>query len=155
MKYKYTYSTMDVLLADPVNPTPKEKQTHQLTRMWQGLHGLERDANPSYDDWKMISDALNMMETLIEMGWASDPDGLINEAVTAMAIAGQRHLDTGVPIRLDGAGIQSIRGLLEDYADALAELPHRTMIACHRKTEKRVQDILAGKIKPHDVMVTA
>jgi uncharacterized protein YyaL (SSP411 family) len=155
MKYKFTYSTMDMLMADPVNPTPEKKRVHQLTRMWQGLHGLERDPNPSYDDWRVISDALNMMETLVEMGWASDPDGLINEAVTAMAIAGQRHIDVGVPIRMDGAGIQSVRGLLEDYAEALAELPERTMIHCHRKTEKRIQDILAGKIKINDVQVTA
>ena len=94
-----------------------------------------------------------MMETLVEMGWAQDPDGLIEDAVYALAIAGQRHVDTGAPIRLDGKGIQIIRAMLEDYATALEELPHRTMMSCHRLTEKRVQDILAKRVKTHDVVI--
>jgi uncharacterized protein YyaL (SSP411 family) len=153
MKYRYTYSQFDYLMADPVQPTPEKNRIHQLSRMYEGLQALEKDANPSYDDWTVVSDALNMMETLIEMGWATDPDGLIEESVQALAIAGQRHVDKGVPIRLNGQGIQVIRGLLEDYSAALEELPHRTMVSCHRKTEKRVQDILAGRVETHDVQV--
>lgn len=155
MKYKYTYSVMDMLLADPVKPTSEEKRRHQLTRMFGGLHALEQDPNPTYDDWEVVSDALNMMETLVEMGWASDPDGLIEEAVKALGTAGQRHIDKQVPIRLDGVGIQVVRGLLEDYSEALAELPERTMISCHRKTEQRVQDIHAGRCETSDVRVHA
>lgn len=155
MKYKYTYSVMDMLMADPVKPMSAVKKLHQLTRIFGGLHALEKDPEPSYDDWQVVSDALNMMETLIEMGWAKDPDGLIEEAVQALAIAGQRHIDKKVPIRLDGVGIQVIRGLLEDYSEAISELSERTMIFCHRKTEKRVQDILAGRVETHDVSVHA
>ena len=155
MKYKFTYSVMDVLLADPVKPTPEVKRTHQLTRMFGGLHAIEQAENPTYDDWQVVSDALNMMETLVEMGWALDPDGLIEEAVQALGTAGQRHIDKKVPIRLSGEGIQVIRGLLEDYSEALAELPERTMMSCHRKTEKRVQDIMAGRCETSDVRVHA
>lgn len=155
MKYKFTYSVMDVLLANPVKPTPEENRTHQLTRMFGGLHALEQDVNPSYDDWKVVSDAVNMMETLVEMGWATDPDGLIEEASQALGVAGQRHVDKHVPIRLNGVGIQVIRGVLEDYAEALNGLSERIMISCHRKTEKRVQDILAGRCETHDVKVHA
>lgn len=155
MKYRYTYSVMDMLMADAVKPTPEAKQRHQLTRMWEGLHALEQSPNPTHDDWVVVSDALNLMETLIAMGWAHDPDGLIEEAVQALATAAQRHIDTGAPIRLSGAGIQTIRGLLEDYSEALKELPHRTIISCHRKTEKRIQDIIAGRTEAHDVNLKA
>lgn len=155
MKYKYTYSMMDMMLADPNEPTPLSKQTYQLTRMWEGLRAIEQEQNPTYDDWQVVSDALNLMETLVEMGWAKDPNNLIEDAVKALAIAGQRHIDTGAPIRLNGEGIVAVRGLLEDYAEALKELPHRTMIACHRKTEKRIQDIIYGRRKDHDVTVHA
>lgn len=114
---------------------------------------METSENPSYDDWDVVSNALNMMETLVEMGWARDEDNLIEDAVHELALAGQRHVDTGAPIRLSGQGIQTIRALLEDYASALEELPHRTMISCHRLTEKRVQDILAKRVQTHDVVV--
>ena len=154
MKYKYSYTVMDMLLASTTEPMPEKNRIHQLSRMYEGLQALEQDANPSYDDWTVVSDALNLMETLIEMGWATDPDGLIEESVQALAIAGQRHVDKGVPIRLNGEGIQVIRGLLEDYSTALTELSHRTMLSCHRKTEKRVQDILAGRVETHDVQVS-
>jgi len=153
VKYRYTYSYMDVLLASPTEAMPEKHRRHQLTRMWNGLRAMELDENPSYDDWEVVSNALNMMETLVEMGWAQDPDNLIIDAVHALAVAGQRHVDKGVPIRLDGSGIQIIRGLLEDYATALEELPHRTMISCHRATEKRVQDILAKRVQTHDVVI--
>ena len=153
MKYKYTYTHMDALLASPVDAMPAEKRRHQLTRMWNGLRSMETAEYPSYDDWSIVSDAINMMETLVEMGWARDTDGLIEDAVYELAIAGQRHVNTGAPIRLSGRGIQIIRALLEDYATALEELPHRTMMSCHRLTEKRVQDMLAKRVQPHDVVI--
>jgi hypothetical protein len=34
-------------------------------------------------------------------------------------------------------------------------LPARTMIRCHRLTEKRIHELLDGKRKPHDVEITA
>lgn len=144
---------MDVLLASPIEAMPEKHRRHQLTRMWNGLRSMELDENPSYDDWDVVSNALNMMETLVEMGWARDEDNLIIDAVQELAIAGQRHVDTGVPIRLSGKGIQTIRALLEDYAAALEGLPHRTMMSCHRLTEKRVQDILAKRVQTHDVVI--
>ena len=144
---------MDVLLASPIDPMPETHRRHQLTRMWNGLRSMELDENPSYDDWEVVSNALNMMETLVEMGWAKDEDNLIEDAVYELAVSGQRHVDTGAPIRLSGKGIQTIRALLEDYASALEELPHRTMMSCHRLTEKRVQDILAKRVQTHDVVI--
>lgn len=72
----------------------------------------------------------------------------------ALAMAGKRHL-AGGQIRLDGRGIQVVRAVLEDYAAVLSTLPERTMVQCHRDTEKRLRAILAGKRRPHDVEVMA
>jgi hypothetical protein len=76
------------------------------------------------------------------------------DAITAMAMAGKRNMAGGA-IRLDGAGIQAVRAVLEDYAALLDMLPARTMIRCHRLTEKRIHELLDGKRKPHDVEITA
>jgi hypothetical protein len=83
-----------------------------------------------------------------------DSSGLLMDAITAMAHAGRRNTAGGA-IRLDGAGIQAVRAVLEDYAALLDVLPARAMIRCHRLTEKRLHELLDGKRKPHDVEITA
>jgi uncharacterized protein YyaL (SSP411 family) len=150
VKRNLTYSTMDVLMASPDNPMPQFKRNHQLTRIWQGLHELEKAPAPTIGDWTVVSDAINMMETLLVMGWVQDPDDTLTEAMKAMAEAGRRHQE-GHALRLTGQGMQTIRGILEDYAEAVEQLSHRVMIVAHRKTEQRLHEILDGKVQPHDV----
>jgi hypothetical protein len=121
--------------------------------MWQGLRALETDASPTTNDWRVCSDAVNLMETLVlEMGVCTDASGLLNDAVTALALAGKRHR-AGNQLRMDGSGIQAVRAVLEDYATLLDQLPHRTVVRCHRLTEQRIRNILRGKAQPHDVEI--
>jgi hypothetical protein len=160
--YVYRYSLIDVMMASPTEPLAEHLQRHQLTRMHGGLEALEKAPVPTTDDWRVVSDAVNIMETLVNNGpWfdcdgdpveITDASGLLPDAVTAMAMAGKRHKNGG-NIRLDGAGIQAVRGVLADYGDLLEDLPARTMIKAHRETERRIHEILAGKKKPHDVEV--
>lgn len=148
------YTLMDELTSSPTEPLPDEFRRHQLTRMYDGLAAMEKAPSPTTDDWRVVSDAVNLMETLIEtMKVCEDASGLLMDAITAMAMAGKRHRAGGA-IRLDGAGIQAVRAILEDYAVLLDLLPARVMIRCHRLTEKRLHEMLEGKRKPHDVEVT-
>lgn len=147
-----TYSLWDELNADPDEPTPARIRTHQLSVMWQGLASIETQPEPGTNDWRVCSDAVNLMETLITMGIIEDTSGLLMDAITALAMAGRRA-QAGKPIRLDGAGIQAVRAVLEDYASVLEQVPQRTMIHAHRKTERRIREILAGKRQPHDIEV--
>lgn len=149
---KTTYTLWDELNASPEHPLPEEKIRHQLTRMYEGLHHLETAPAPTIDDWQVVSDAINMLETMVTIGICDDDTGFLNEAVQCMKAAGHRYMDHGV-IRLDAKGIATIRTVLVDYADLIRILPARTMIHCHRKTEKRLIDILKGKKQPHDVVV--
>jgi uncharacterized protein YyaL (SSP411 family) len=149
------YTIMDEMMASPTEPLPAEYRRHQLTRMYEGLAAMEQAPSPTTDDWRVVSDAVNLMETLIEaMKVCEDASGLLMDAITALAMAGRRNLAGGA-IRLDGAGIHAVRAILEDYAALLDVLPARTMIRCHRLTEKRLHDLLDGKRKPHDVEITA
>lgn len=153
MTMRSTYTLWDALMASPTELMAPATRTHQLTRMWQGLAAIERDPTPTADDWRVCSDAVNLMETLVEMGHVQDPQGLLLDAVAALAQAGKRTLGSGAPIRLDAAGIQAVRAVLEDYAGALQALPARTMVQAHRRTEHRIREILAGRRQPHDVEV--
>ena len=162
MKRSPSYTLMDALMASPCEPLPQEWRMHQLTRMWGALAALESAAEPSTDDWRVCSDAVNLCETLVMRGpWGAcdgsvvevrDTSGLLHDATAALAAAGKRHRG-GKPLRLDGAGIQAVRAVLEDYAAALDALRARAMVRCHRMTEKRISEIRAGKRQPHDVEV--
>ena len=148
-----TYTLVHELMASPTQPMPQNLRTHQLNRMYGGLRALETAPNPSTDDWRVVSDAVNLMETLVlTMQLCEDASGLLNDAVTALALAGKRHMQ-GQNLRLDAKGIQAARAVLEDYAAVLAVLPHRTMINCHRRTEKRIHGIFVGRRMAHDVEV--
>ena len=144
---------MDELLASPTEPMPSSSRQHQLTQMWSSLASIERAHEPTSDDWRICSDAVNLMETLVEMQVVEDSSGLLMDAVRALAVAGQRHKREGKPIRLDGPGIQAVRAVLASYAELLEVLPARTMYRCHRQTEKRIHEILQGRKRPHDCEV--
>lgn len=150
-----TYTHLDALYASAEHPMPADKRRHQLTRMHQGLAALETAAAPTPDDWRVVSDAVNLLETLVEQGHAEDASGLLRDAVFALATAGARHVDHGLPIRLSGAGIQTVRAVLEDYAACLDALPARVIINAHRQTERRVHAILQGRGRANDVTVVA
>jgi uncharacterized protein YyaL (SSP411 family) len=147
-----TYTLLDEMTASPTQPLPEATRTHQLTRMWSGLAAIEKSPAPTADDWRVCSDAVNLMETLVDMYVVQDNSGLLQDAITALALSGKRHM-TGTAIRLDAQGIQAIRAVLEDYASVIEQVSARTMIHCHRLTERRIREILSGKKRPHDIEI--
>jgi mRNA-degrading endonuclease YafQ of YafQ-DinJ toxin-antitoxin module len=149
------YTIMDEMMASPTEPLPVAHRTHQLTMMYGGLNAMETAPTPTTDDWRVVSDAVNLMETLVvEMKVCEDSDGLLMDAITGLALAGKRNM-AGGSIRMDGVGIKSVRAILSDYAELLDVLSARTMIRCHRLTEKRLHELLDGKRRPHDVEITS
>ncbi|MFD0669705.1 hypothetical protein ACT80S_18445 [Ramlibacter sp. MAHUQ-53] len=146
------YTLLTEITASPTEPLPAGFRRHQLTRMYQGLAALEKAERPTEDDWRVVADAVNLMETVVREGIAEDASGLLDDAVGAMARAGERFGATGV-IRLDGEGIQAVRSVLADYSELLDLLPARTMYRVHRLTERRILEILSGKTRPHDVRI--
>jgi hypothetical protein len=151
---KRQYTMMDVLLASPTNQMPVAKQIYQLDLMRKGLNALEKSDSPTAEHWRCVSDAINLLETMLEMGLIEDTEGLLKDAVFAMGEAGARAMK-GKAIRLSGKGIQACRAVLDDYAAVMKALPERTMIKAYMKTEKRISDIVAGRSRVHDVAVVA
>lgn len=146
------YTHWDVLLSSPTAPMPEPLRIRQLTAMWMGLAAMEQGKEPCPDDWRMCSDAVNLLETFVIQGTATDASGLLMDAITALALSGKRHLKGG-SLRLDGPGMTAVRAVLEDYAELLDVLPARTVVQCHRATELRLRRIYAGKKQAHDIEV--
>lgn len=136
-----TYSIMDVLMASPTEPLPQFKRTHQLTIMFEAMHSLEQSPEPTNQDWDRVNNAVLMMEALRDMGIVQDPDGLLDDAIEALGEAGFKALE-GSKLRLTGPAIQTLRAVLQDFADVLEIVPARTMLAAHRKAERRVLKIV-------------
>ena len=152
-RYRPTYSQWDILLADPVNPMSPEKRRHQLTRMHIGLSALEHDAAPTADDWRLMSDCVNLTETLVNMGHLQDDTGLLRDAIKGLAVSGARHVDEGLPLRLDGRGLNALRTVLASYTEAIETLPERVMVQAHARTERRIADMLLRGKRSGDVVV--
>lgn len=136
-----TYSVMDVLMASPTEPLPQHKRTFQLLKMYEALHSLERDIAPTNYHWDTVNNAVLMLEALEAMGKVQDPQGLLDDAAEALGKAGFRSME-GKTLRLDGSAIPVVRGVLQDYSEALNALPARVMITAHRKAEQRVMKIV-------------
>ena len=106
------YTIMDEMMASPTEPLPAAYRTHQLTRMYEGLNAMETAPAPTTDDWRVVSDAVNLMETLVvEMKVCEDAGGLLMDSITALAVAGKRNMAGGT-IRMDGTGFLAFRALL-------------------------------------------
>ena len=150
----FTYTLLHEMCASRVLPLPKDWQRAQLTSMWDGLAQLATGDAPGKDDWRVCSDAVNLLETLVDLREVEDGQGLLLDAVAALAQAGERTYQ-GLPLRLSGPGLQAVRAVLEDYSAAMEALPARTMIRCHRLTERRVRAIQQSRGRSHDVRVAS
>ena len=136
------YSKMHELLASPSQPMPIENRRHQRMRLADALHELMHAPAPGNNCWRVISDAINLTETLVLHGEApithphtgkvvashwrgcdgapveiADASGLLQDAIAAMAKAGQRMLE-GKPMRLDGPGIEAVREIVQEFPEA-------------------------------------
>jgi hypothetical protein len=147
-----TYSLMDEMLASPTEPVAAAARTHMLTCMWEGLHAFERAGASTPHDWRVCSDAVNLMESLVDMDVVEDTSGLLQDAIAALAQAGARA-QRGEGLTLDEAGQRAVRAVLDDFASVIEQVPARTMVRCHRRTERRIRDILTGRGRSADVQV--
>jgi hypothetical protein len=123
---------------------PAAKVLYQLGVMWEGINAMEHAAAPDKDHWNACTDAANVQ----------DPGGSLKLGIDALANAAKRK-HAGGAIRLDGPGINAVRGLIEDYAEFLKHLPERTIIAAHRATEQRIIAIRRGQRHQHDIEIVS
>ena len=145
------HTQWDVLTASPTHPMAPERYRAQLTKMHLALDAIARSAHPERSDWHALTDAVNLVDTLVRQGHAADTDGLLQDAVDSMGKAWQRFDDTGQPMRLDGIGLAAMRAILADWHTCLQQLPERTIIVAYIETERRIRAMLAKP--PADVVV--
>ena len=120
-----TYTHWDVLLASPTEPLPLNKRQYQMDLMRKALENCK--TKPSVQDIAALATAVDLMDTLREMGHLEDSQKALEDAMIAL----MQDNFNDIEVRL-------FEGILEDYQMVMDNLPARTMIAAHRETEKRL-----------------
>lgn len=120
-----TYTHWDVLLASPTEPLPLKKRQYQMDLMRKALENCK--TKPSVQDIAALATAVDLMDTLREMGHLEDSQKALEDAMIAL----MQDNFNDIEVRL-------FEGILEDYQMVMDNLPARIMIAAHRETEKRL-----------------
>ena len=137
------YSLWDELCADPVQPLSIKDRINTVGKMADSMAALKLDPCPPVEDWRRLSDMVNMVHTLVDMGEMVDSQALLADVFEAMVKASDRY-KADQPLRFDGPGVQAMDALFQDFSTAVSVLPARTMIRCHRLTVKRLQAVRKG-----------
>lgn len=140
------YSLWDELRADPVQPLAIQDRINTVGKMADSMAALKLDPCPPVEDWRRLSDMVNMVHTLVDMGEMVDSQALLADVFEAMVKASDRY-KADQPLRFDGPGVQAMDALFQDFSTAVSVLPARTMIRCHRLTVKRLQAVRKGQQK--------
>ena len=120
-----TYTHWDVLLASPTEPLPLKKRQYQMGLMLKALENCKTKS--SVRDIAVLSTAVDLMNTLCDMGHIEDNEKALEDAMIAL-----------MQDNLNDIEVRMFEGILEDYQMVMDNLPARTMIAAHRETEKRL-----------------
>lgn len=128
-------TAMDRLLAR-IEPMPERP----LAAFYTALEMIARQEHPGEAEWRDLADIVNVVETLMLDGrlLREEVEPLIAAGTAGMAAAGYRWRD-GHGVRLDAAGLQAMRRLLEVYEACRAELSTADMEAARRATANRVR----------------
>ena len=120
-----TYTHWDVLLASPTEPLPLKKRQYQMDLMRKALENCK--TKPSVRDITVLSTAVDLMNTLCDMGFLEDNQKALEDAMIALMQDSFNDIE-----------MRMFEGILEDYQMVMDNLPARTMITAHRKTETRL-----------------
>ena len=126
-------------------PAPRDQREKLLAKFLSALESITKGTHPSEDDWRLLSDAVNTVETLaLNLGKLVPAEVMpvLNVAMQSMGEAARRYRDTGAAIRLDGKGIAALEEVIAIYADCLEGLTEREMQVAQEETARRIATLL-------------
>jgi hypothetical protein len=119
---KPPYTRAQINASSPKRAANITAYTHNHYRVFDSLTAILTGDNPTEKHWVELASATNILEALKQQEHIEDKDGLVRDAMDALARARTRS-----PIRLDGAGRNSVIIMLDSYVKCCKELPERTI----------------------------
>lgn len=145
---------MDELLASPDDPAAPEVHAGRIGAARLALVQMGAPETASITAWSLCCMVGNVLETMLQHGLVADPDGLLQDGFDALKRATQATRAPGDPVVLPPADLPVVAGMIEDWAAIMLEAPARAVIRAFRATDRRIRDIEAGRLQPHDYTVT-
>lgn len=103
--------------------------------------------HPGEEDWRLLSDAVNTVETLALSQRKLVPAEVMPDVTAAIAgmVGAANRFKAGHGMRLDAAGITALRHVLDIYEQCLEGLTEREMAAAQAETQRRVNELLRAR----------
>lgn len=145
------------VLADPLSllrPADPQRRGTVLLRFLSALDAMTRGEHPGEAEWRDLSDAINTVETLalgLRKLDAGEVMPIVNAAISAM-VGAARRFQSGQGMRLDAAGLQALRDVVDVYRQCLDGLTEREMAVAQAETQRRVNALLRAKKPNHQVI---
>lgn len=147
------FTLMDELLASPVQPDPAV-HAGRIAAARLSVQQLAGQETASITAWSLCCMVGNVLETMLQQGLVHDPDGLLQDGFDALKRAAQAARAPGDPITLPPADVPVVAAMVEDWATVMQEAPARDVIRAFRATDRRIREIEAGRLQPHDFTIT-
>lgn len=144
---------MDELLASPTEPAPGV-HAGRIAAARAALELLRSPETATIAAWSLCCMVGNVLETMLQQGIASDPDGLLQDGFDCLKRAAKATRAPGDPIVLPGADFPVVASMVDDWAAIMVAAPARDVVRAFRATDRRIRDIEAGRLQPHDYTVT-
>ena len=157
MKKRSKYKPRSVI-TDPLSfmrPASKDRQDAVMLKFYTALHELTNGNHPGTEEWRSLSDCINTVETLAthpEKLDAHEVMPLVNTAIAGMVAAANRF-KAGKGMRLDAAGLEALRDVVDIYGQCLSQLTEREMAVAQQVTQRRVNEIYQRKEQTEVVCV--
>lgn len=145
-------------------PIPEKFRQDHLALIDSCINNLQDGSCEHKESWKILSDVVNFSETFTTHKggmWRGcdlkplrleDDYGLIEEGVEALVSYGNALRENSL-VLLDEEGAQSLRDLVECYAEIIEVLPHSEVQKCRNITKQRIAQMLKGNCETHDIVI--
>lgn len=147
------FTMIDELLASPTEPAP-EVHAARIASARAAVVAMRSPESASITAWSLCCMVGNVLETMLQHGLVADPDGLLQDGFNALKRATQATRAPGDPVILPAADFPVVEAMVEDWAAIMVSAPARSIIRAFRATDRRIRDIEAGRLQPHDYTVT-
>ena len=148
-----SFTMMDELLASPDDPAP-EVHAARIAAARAALEQMRSPETASITAWSLCCMVGNILETMLQHGLVADPDGLLQDGFDALKRATEATRAPGDPVILPPADFPVVEAMVEDWSAVMVAMPARDIIRAFRATDRRIRDIEAGRLQPHDYTVT-
>lgn len=145
------------VMTDPLSllrPVATGQRDAVILRFLSALESMARGEHPGEAEWRDLSDATNTVETLaLTLGKLHHAEvmPIVNQAIAGMVHAANRFR-AGKGMRLDAAGLDALRTVIDIYRQCCEGLTEREMCVAQSVTQRRINALLNAKKPNHELI---